>query len=83
MYTIQKQQLALNGSSDQWRRPPRCVSIRESVPLLEKVPGCHVLEVGEEGKGHQVTKLSEGIGSKVGSGSVCVFYHTVELDKAS
>lgn len=45
VYTIQQQQLALNGCSDQWRWPPRCVSVWESVPLLEKVPGCHVLEM--------------------------------------
>lgn len=45
MYAVEKQQFALNGSSDQWRRPPRRVSIRKGVPLLEKVPGRHVLEV--------------------------------------
>lgn len=41
---VQEQQLALQGSSDQRRRPPGCVSIGEGVPLLQKVPGCHVLD---------------------------------------
>lgn len=42
--SIQNQQLPLNGCSDQRRRPPRGVSVREGVPLLEKVPGGHVLQ---------------------------------------
>lgn len=43
--SIQKQQLAFNGSIDQRRRPPCCVPIWKSVPLLEKIPGCHVLQI--------------------------------------
>lgn len=42
--SIQQQHLALNGSSDQGWRAPRRVSVRQRVPLLEKVPGRHVLE---------------------------------------
>lgn len=51
VYTVQNKQLSLNGSSDQWRRPPCCVSIGESISLLQKVPGCHVLEVKSGYKG--------------------------------
>lgn len=43
--SIQKQQLAFNGSVDQRGRPPCCVPIWKSVPLLEKIPGCHVLQM--------------------------------------
>ena len=45
VYTVEKQELALDGSSDQRRRPPCCVSVGEGIPLLQEVPGCHVLEV--------------------------------------
>lgn len=54
MDSVQQQQLALDGSGDQGRRPPRRVSVGEGEPLLEKVPGRHVLEVGEEeGSGNE------------------------------
>lgn len=49
MYAVEKQQLALHGSSDQWRWPPCCVPIWERVPLLEKVPDCHVLGIKHNG----------------------------------
>lgn len=43
--SIQKQQLAFNGSTDQRRRPPSRLPIWKSVSLLEKIPGCHVLQM--------------------------------------
>lgn len=43
MDAVQQHQLALLSSSDQRGRPPGCVSIRQSVPLLEQVPRCHIL----------------------------------------